>query len=51
MTITQLIERDTEHRKYCLISNLEGIAFALGCMFDPTSCQEKKELGKTEEGK
>ena len=24
MTITQLIERDTEHRKYCLISNLEG---------------------------
>ena len=24
MTITQLIERDTEHQKYCLISNLEG---------------------------
>jgi len=33
------------------ISNLEGIAFALGCMFDPTSCQKKKDLGKTEEGK
>jgi hypothetical protein len=34
-----------------MISNLEGIAFVLGCMFDPAPCQEKKELGKTEEGK
>ena len=33
------------------VSNLEGIAFVLGCMFDPAPCQEKKELGKTEEGK
>ena len=33
------------------VSNLEGIAFVLGCMFDPTPCQEKKDLGKTEEDK
>jgi len=33
------------------VSNLEGIAFVLGCMFDPTPCQAKKDLGKTEEGK
>ena len=31
------------------ISNLEGIAFVLGCMFDPTPCQEKKELGEIED--
>ena len=34
-----------------IISNLEGIAFVLGCMFDPGECQAKKDLGKTEEGK
>ena len=33
------------------IGNLEAISTVLGCMFDPTPCQEKKELGKTEEGK
>ena len=33
------------------VSNLEGIAFVLGCMFDPTPCQEKKDLAKTEENK
>ena len=33
------------------VSNLEGIAFVLGCMFDPGECQAKKDLGKTEEGK
>ena len=32
-----------------MISNLEGIAFVLGCMFDPAPCQEKKELAKTED--
>ena len=31
------------------IGKLEGIAFVLGCMFDPTPCQEKKELENTEE--
>ena len=33
------------------VSNLDGIAFVLGCMFDPAPCQEKKELAKTEEDK
>jgi hypothetical protein len=33
------------------IGNLKAISTVLGCMFDPTPCQEKKELGKTEEGK
>ena len=33
------------------VSKLDGIAFVLGCMFDPAPCQEKKELAKTEEGK
>ena len=31
------------------ISNLEGIAFVLGCMFDPAPCQAKKDLAKTED--
>ena len=29
----------------------KGIANVLGCVFDPAPCQEKKDLGKTEEGK
>jgi hypothetical protein len=33
------------------VSNLGGIANALGCMFAPDTCQSKKDLGKTEEGK
>ena len=33
------------------ISKLEGIAFVLGCMFDPAPCQEKKALEKTEDNK
>ena len=33
------------------ISNLEGIAFVLGCMFDPGQCQEKKKLQETEDNK
>ena len=33
------------------VSNLGGIAHALGCMFAPDTCQAKKDLGKTEEGK
>ena len=33
------------------VANMEGIANVLGCVFDPTPCQEKKDLGKTEEGK
>ena len=33
------------------VANMEGIANVLGCMFDPTPCQDKKDLGKTEEGK
>jgi hypothetical protein len=32
-----------------IISNLEGIAFVLGCMFDPTHCPKKKELAETED--
>jgi len=31
------------------VQKLEGIAFVLGCMFDPTPCQEKKDLAKTED--
>ena len=33
------------------VSNLGGIAHALGCMFAPDTCQAKKDLGNTEEGK
>jgi hypothetical protein len=33
------------------VSNLGGIANALGCMFAPDTCQAKKDLGETEEGK
>jgi len=33
------------------VANMEGIANVLGCMFDPTPCQDKKDLAKTEEGK
>ena len=33
------------------VSNLGGIANALGCMFAPDTCQAMKDLGETEEGK
>ena len=33
------------------VSNLGGIANALGCIFAPETCQDKKDLGETEEGK
>jgi len=33
------------------VANLEGIADVLGCVFEPAQCQNKKDLGKTEEGK
>ena len=31
------------------IGKLDAISNVLGCMFDPTPCQNKKELGKTED--
>ena len=31
------------------IGNLEAVSTVLGCMFDPAPCQEKKELGNTED--
>ena len=33
------------------VSNMSGIAHALGCMFAPDTCQTKKDLGETEENK
>ena len=33
------------------VANMEGIANAIGCMFDPAGCQRKKDLGETEENK
>jgi hypothetical protein len=33
------------------VSNMTGIAHALGCMFAPDTCQTKKDLGGTEENK
>jgi len=33
------------------VSNMTGIAHALGCMFAPNTCQTKKDLGETEENK
>jgi len=42
------IEKPTEMET---ISRLEGIAFVLGCMFDPTPCQEKKEAQEHEDRK
>jgi len=44
-------EAEEEQLSQDTVSNLDGIAFALGCMFDPGECQAKKDLGKTEEGK
>tara|TARA_R110001632_G_scaffold190166_1_gene310761 strand:+ start:217 stop:480 length:264 start_codon:yes stop_codon:yes gene_type:complete len=31
------------------VSNLDGIANALACMFAPGTCETKKDLGKTED--
>jgi len=31
------------------VSKMGGIAYALGCMFAPDTCEAKKELGKTED--
>ena len=31
------------------IGNLDAISNVLGCMFDPATCQDKKDLGKTED--
>jgi len=31
------------------IGNLDAISTVLGCMFDPAPCQDKKDLGKTED--
>jgi len=33
------------------VSNMTGIAHALGCMFAPDTCQTRKDLGETEEDK
>ena len=33
------------------VSNMSGIAHALGCMFAPDTCQTNKDLGETEENK
>ena len=33
------------------LGNLPSIANVLGCVFAPETCEAKKELGKTEEGK
>ena len=33
------------------VSNMTGIAHALGCIFAPDTCQTKKDLGETEENK
>jgi hypothetical protein len=33
------------------VSKMGGIAYALGCMFAPDTCQAKKDLGETEENK
>jgi|TARA_B100000035_G_scaffold303682_1_gene302505 predicted small lipoprotein YifL len=45
---TEVLKQPTELET---IGRLEGIAFVLGCMFDPTPCQQKKELQKTEDAK
>ena len=31
------------------VSNMTGVAHALGCVFAPDTCQAKKELGNTED--
>lgn len=33
------------------VANMEGVANALVCVFAPETCQDKKDLGETEEGK
>ena len=41
----------TDEEEQHSISNMSGIAHALGCMFAPDTCQTKKDLGETEENK
>ena len=45
------VNNDHVDKEVPTVQNLEAIANVLGCMFDPTPCQEKKDLAKTEEGK
>jgi|TARA_R110000868_G_scaffold288488_2_gene548771 hypothetical protein len=45
------VNNDPVDKEVPTVQNLEAIANVLGCMFDPTPCQEKKDLAKTEEGK
>ena len=41
----------TDEEEQHSVSNMSGIAHALGCMFAPDTCQTKKDLGETEENK
>ena len=43
------INNDPVDKEVPTVQNLEAIANVLGCMFDPTPCQDKKDLAKTED--
>jgi len=40
---------DTAPQDEPTVSKMSSIAYALGCMFAPDTCQAKKDLGKTED--
>jgi len=43
------VNNDPVDKEVPTVQNLEAIANVLGCMFDPTPCQAKKDLAKTED--
>jgi hypothetical protein len=43
------VNNDPVDKEVPTVQNLEAIANVLGCMFDPTPCQDKKDLAKTED--
>ena len=43
------LNSDPVDKEVPTVQKLDGIAFVLGCMFDPAPCQDKKDLAKTED--
>mgnify|MGYP003650768811 CR=1 FL=1 len=43
------LNNDPVDKEVPTVQKLDGIAFVLGCMFDPAPCQDKKDLAKTED--
>jgi len=50
-TIKHDVPREHVPTELETIGNLGAIGYVLGCIFDPTPCQEKKQLQETEDNK